>query len=202
MAFYDRQTKIDDIHVEVQKEVKPPQRSAIRSIPSNVLLWVGMAVIATLYFAVNKGWNMNKTFFIVSLVAALAILLSINQKINRLLTEQECKVELYKHLQFKQRNRIGEHKELPEGTLKIDLKGRLRFLNGAPWKRQLGFRIISNDGLEYQYASEVDPYTGDIISIFEGYFNPAERSDIIYVATPELMQEKRYGEFGGKLPGR
>ena len=198
MAIYEKQNKIDDIHVEVQKEVKAPERNVVKSIPSNVLLFVGIAVILILYFAMNKGWNMNKTFFIVTAVAALAILLAMNQKGNRLLTEQECKVELYKRLQFKQRNKLGEFKELPDGRLKTKLVGRLRFLNGQPWKRQLNFSILANDGLEYQYTSELNPYSGDIISIYEGYHNPADKSDIIYVLGPEGMAEKRYTEFGGK----
>ena len=198
MAIYEKQNKIDDIHLEVQKEVKAPERNVVKSIPSNVLLFVGIAVILILYFAMNKGWNMNKTFFIVTVVAALAILLAMNQKGNRLLTEQECKVELYKRLQFKQRNKLGEFKELPDGRLKTKLVGRLRFLNGQPWKRQLNFSILANDGLEYQYASEINPYSGDIISIYEGYYNPADRSDIIYVASPELMADRRVSEFGGK----
>lgn len=198
MAIYEKQNRIDDIHLEVQKDVKAPERNVIKSIPSNVLLFVGIAVILTLYFAMNKGWNMNKTFFIVTAIAALAILLAMNQKGNRLLTEQECKVELYKRLQFKQRNKLGEFKELPEGRIKTKLTGRLRFLNGQPWKRQLSFSVMANDGMEYQYASEINPYSGDIISIYEGYYNPADRSDIIYVASPELMTEKRVSEFGGK----
>lgn len=198
MALYERQNKIDDIHFEVQKEVKAPERNIVKSIPPNILLFVGIAVILVLYFAVNKGWNMNKTFFIVTAVAALAILLAMNQKSNRLLTEQECKVELYKRLQFKQRNKLGEFKELPEGRIKTKLVGRLRFLNSQPWKRQMNFSILANDGLEYQYASEINPYSGDIISIYEGYYNPADKSDIIYVAGPQLMEERRYTEFGGK----
>ena len=198
MAIYEKQNKIDDIHLEVQKEVKAPERNVVKSIPSNILLFIGIAVILTLYFAMNKGWNMNKTFFFVAAIAGLAILLAMNQKGNRLLTEQECKVELYKRLQFKQRNKLGEFKELPDGRLKTKLVGRLRFLNGQPWKRQLNFSILANDGLEYQYSSEINPYSGDIISIYEGYYNPADRSDIVYVASPELMTERRVSEFGGK----
>lgn len=198
MAIYNKQSRVDDIHLEVQKEVNAPERNVIKSIPTSTLLFVGLAAIATLFFAISRGWNMNKTFFFVTVVSAFAILLAINQKGIRLLTEQECKVELYQKLKFKQRHRLGEHNELPEGTIKIALKGRLRFFNGKPWKRQIGFSIIGPDGLEHQFSSELNPYTGDLISIFEGYFDPKDVSDIVYVMAPEVAAQKRYEDYAGK----
>ena len=202
MALYNKQNKIDDMHLEVQREVNSPERNVIKSIPTSTLLFVGLAAIGTLFFAINKGWNMNKTFFFVTVVGAFAILLAMNQKGVRLLTEQECKVELYQKLKFKQRHRLGEYNELPEGTLKIALKGRLRFMNSKPWKRQIGFSIINPDGLEHQYSSELNPYSGDIIAIYEGFFDPRDVSDITYVASPEVAAQRRYEDYTGKTSGR
>lgn len=201
MATFGKQNKADDIHLEIQKDVKQPERNVIKSIPTGTLLYIGIGAIVTLYFALQKGYNMNKTFFLITAVAALAILLSLNMKGTRLLTEQECKVELYQHLKFKQRHKLGEHKELPEGTIKIYLKGRLRFFNGAPWKRQIGFSILTNEGFEHQYSAELNPYTGDIISIFDGYFDPKDPGDLVYVASPELAAERRYSDYGGGRGG-
>ena len=200
MPLYDKQLKIDEIHREVQQDVHEPQRNVVKSIPSNVLLFVGIAAILVIYFAVAKGWNMNKTFLFVTLVGALAILLSMNQKGNRLLTEQECKVELYQKLKFKQRHRLGEHKELPEGTIGIVLKGKLRFFDGKPWKRALGFNVYTQDGREHEYMAEVNPYTADILTITEGYFDPRDSApDLVYVAAPELLQHKRASEYSGRM---
>lgn len=197
MALYGKQNRVDDIHMEVQKEVNAPERNVIKSIPTSTLLFVGIAVVLTIFFAVQQKWNMNKTLFFVTVIAAFIILLSINQKGTRLLTEQECKVELYQKLKFKQRHRLGEHKELPEGTLKIAAKGRLRFFNGKPWKRQLGFSVLGPDGLEHQFSSELNPYTGDLISIYDGYFDPKDSSDLVYVAAPEVSAQKRYSDYAG-----
>ena len=190
--------RIEDLHEEIQKDVKGPEKSLLKNIPTGTLLLFGIGVIIALFYASSKGINMNKTFFFISLMAALIILLSMNQSNRKLLTEQECKIELYHQLKFKQRNRLGDHKELPEGTIKIALKGRLRFFNGKPFKRQLGFNIITPDGYEHQFSSEVNPYTADVISIFEGYFDPRDASDMTYLAPPELLAEKRWGEYGGK----
>lgn len=198
MALYDKQSKVDDIHLEVQKDVSEPQRNVIKSIPTYALLYIGVGAIIALYYAMTKGYNMNKSFLLITAVAGLAILLAMNQRGMRLLTEQECKVELYQHLKFKQRHKLGEHKELPEGTIKVGLKGRLRFFNGKPWKRHIGFGIVTSEGLEHQYSAELNPYSGDVISIFEGYFEPKDPGDLVYVASPELQAERRYSDYGGR----
>jgi len=199
MALSKDKERIEEIHEEIQKQVKEPQQSIIRNIPTGTLLLFGGGLILGLFFISNRDVDMNRVFFFIALVAALVVFISMNQKSNRLLTEQECKIELYHQLKFKQMHRLGEHKELPEGTIKIQAKGRLRFFSGNPFKRQIGFSVLTNEGFEHQYSAELQPYTGDIIGIYEGYFDPRDASDMAYLAPPELLAEKKWGEYGGRL---
>ena len=78
-------------------------------------------------------------------------------KILKLLTERECKERLYKTIVAKQKNKI---EYLPKGDISISLLNRLRFLNGEPWKRVIHFKVG-----KFKFLGEINPYTGDIISI-------------------------------------
>lgn len=199
MVRLNQRDRIEEIHEEVKKESEQNKTGILKNIPPSTLIFFGLALIVTIFFATSKGYDMNQVFFVISLVVALVLMISMNQKRSRLLTEQESKIELYQQLKFKQRNKLGEYKELPEGTIKVAIKGRLRFFQGNPWKRQIGFSIITTEGFELQYSAELDPFSGDIIGVYEGYFDPRDASDLTYLAPPELLAEKKWAEYGGKL---
>lgn len=193
--------KVLDIHQEIQKDLQKKKKDPIKNIPTGSLFFIIAAALIALFLAMFRNTESTKLFFMVAVFIGILFLLGKRGLQPDVLTEQQCKSELYYLLKYKQKNPLGIYRELPDGEIRIDLKGRLRHFDGKPWKRYIGFSVITIDHLEEKYYAVQNPYTGDIIETNycpEG-FDPRTMKDIVQIAPPELMSERQWAEYGGKL---
>lgn len=191
---------LDEMYEDIEKRQKTPTKNLLRNISPAYIVIFGGIIILIIYF-ITKGAEMNRSILVIALIVALVVILAYQSTTKRVLTEQECKVILYQKLKWKQRHALGRFKEIPDGKIIIQKEGRLRFFDGEPWKREIGFKLETAEGLEDQYSAEVNPYTGDIISILprpKG-FDPKTRGDLKVIPSREMVTERQMQSYLGRM---
>lgn len=195
--------KINQIHEELlKKEDDKKKEGMFDRIPYESRKWLGLGIAAVLYYVYRNDVDLGKGILILG--GALLIMFIFTQggsKESRL-TEQECAISLYKKLLWKQQYLLGKQRQLPKGEIFIDIAGKERWIEGKPWKREIGFYIIPyNTKLIKHYSAEIDVWSGDIICIRNRVkrYTGSESPDLRYIASLDLQKEKRYHEFGGKF---
>ena len=122
----------------------------------------------------------------------------------KLLTEQECAIQLYRQLKFKQNHRLGNEEQInPNHKVKVTHVSQLAFLDGKPWKRAFGVIITNPEtNLPTYWGCSVNPRDGDIIEMkeFEGGFVEMEQfvKNIQRILDRGARDEKYYHDETGK----
>lgn len=191
--------RIEEIYDEFEKKTEPKQTDYLKKIPTGVLVVLGIAGVFIFWQMIVMGQNLKNMLVLFLLIAGFLWLIS-RQGSSKILTEQEIKISLFKKLKWKQRNPLGGFYEVPEGKIKVGPACNLLTVAGKPWRWPVLVRIEGRSGLEETYVADMDPFTGNLLSIVETQrgFRGDERPHIKWIEAPNVAAEKRYYESTGR----
>jgi len=195
--------KVNQIHEELLKAREEKEKQGmISKIPYESRKYLAIAIIIAVYYMYKTDLELSKGLLWVGGAMLILYLFLQDETKSRRLTEQECVISLQKKLAWKQKYRLGKHYQLPQGEIVIELVGKERWIEGKPWKREMGFYIIPGQTkFKKYYSAEIDVWSGDIIGLRERpkKYTGSESPDMKYIASKEVLDEKRYHDYGGKF---
>lgn len=191
--------RINEVYDEFERKTEPTRSDFIKKIPNNVKIVIGIAGVFIFWQMIVGGQNLKNMLILFLMAIGLLWLISRGEG-NKILTEQELKVALFKKLKWKQRNPLGGFYEIPEGKIKVGPPCNLLSVEGKPWRWPMLVRIEEQDGLERMWVADMDPYTGNILALVETDrgFKGDERPHVRWVLSPQDRAEQRYYKETGR----
>jgi len=160
----DQVTQIYEAHLE---DVEPQRVKStnVGFTDGQKKLIFGIFILFYLFVYVQKSISFNEGALVTG--GIIIFIYFMNQsKVDsdrRPLTDREAKAIVYKELEWMQKN-TGE---IPNGVIRVGPVGRLCYIEGKAWKRQVGAEIERHGGGVDTYIVEIHPFFGDIIGMPE-----------------------------------
>lgn len=192
---------IDEIHEQAEKKLEDKRTSIAQKIPSKAKWFLGIATLVAIYLIVTNRFVAWKVIAVLLGGFILVYLIYSGEMNKGELTDRECRILLYQQLKWYQDNPFGDNFIIPQGKIILGMAGKKRWLDKIPWKRAYAVSILKEGHSQENWTTEVDLYTGDLITARQEYFDGREAKDIIYIRSPEVEKEKRYKESISKVGG-
>jgi len=198
--------KLEDIYNEIQRRKESESQDFLGKIPRKTRFMLGIAIAIIIGYMYVKKIDMTNAIYAICAVILIIYFATMGEgKGEECLTIRESVAALLEHIEYYQNTPYRGSYMLPRGKIITRLVGKLRYLNGKPWKREIGFDIIpTGKTLPERYSADVNVYgpnRGDIIGIYSrpgGFDGLSPDIQTIYKPSRDLMNERRADDYGYK----
>lgn len=192
-----KESKVEEIHQNLEQEREKKKKSIVEKTPRKTRWWLALGAIVLIWYFYNRGGIGRDQIILFLIIAAVVYMLLQSEKTKAGLEigEQEAKAALYAVLKWKQVNPYDDVYEIPpEAKIRIYGPAVLRYLEGKPWRWEVGYQVRLPNGLVKTYSGDVHPYTAKVVGIRRRRkgFSGLESPDIRYIKSPKTAAERRY----------
>lgn len=201
MKSYGDDDALQEIHDEMYRAEQERPKKGFSTMDQKTRFWISVAAGAVLIMYFFGKMSLQQAAVIGGAVIAIVMMSSSDTAQRKELTMIECMMRINDLLKFLQEHPIGDYPQIPRGELRVKPIGKKQWFQGQAFKRSFAVDIYDEEkDVTNMYFSEVDVYTGDIITFREAPEGVTgdEKKDIVLLPTPDMLMQKKRDEYIGK----